>query len=57
VEHLGHEVLVMADANGTRLVSRLDPGAFIPEVGDPVAFDAEPGRRHHFDATTGERVS
>jgi len=57
VEHLGHEVLLMADANGTRLVSRLDPGAFIPEVGDPVAFDAEPGRRHHFDATTGERVS
>ncbi len=56
VEHLGHEVLLTADANGTRLVSRLEPGAFIPEVGDPVAFDADPGRRHHFDATTGERV-
>jgi ABC-type sugar transport system ATPase subunit len=57
VEHLGHEVLLFADANGTRLVSRLDPGLFVPEVGDPVAFDAEPGRLHRFDAATGERVS
>ncbi|MFZ4717986.1 MAG: ABC transporter ATP-binding protein [Ilumatobacteraceae bacterium] len=57
VEHLGHEVILIADANGTRLVSRLSPDSFVPEVGDPVAFDAEPGRLHHFDATTGERVS
>jgi hypothetical protein len=57
VEHLGHEILLFADAAGTRLVSRLDPGAFVPEVGDPVAFDADPGRLHHFDATSGERVS
>ncbi len=57
VEHLGHEVLLFADANGTRLISRLDPSSFVPEVGDPVAFDAEPGRLHRFDATSGERVS
>ncbi len=57
VEHLGHEVLLFADVNGTRLVSRIDPMSFVPEVGDPVAFDAEPGRLHHFDATSGERVS
>jgi multiple sugar transport system ATP-binding protein len=57
VEHLGHEILLFADAAGTRLVSRLDPGSFVPEVGDPVAFDADPGRLHRFDATTGERVS
>jgi ABC-type sugar transport system ATPase subunit len=57
VEHLGHEILLFADAAGTRLVSRLDPGSFVPEVGDPVAFDADPGRLHHFDATSGERVS
>jgi ABC-type sugar transport system ATPase subunit len=56
VEHLGHEVLLMADANGTRLVSRLDPSAFIPEVGDPVAFAADEGRLHRFDAVTGERL-
>ena len=57
VEHLGHEVLLFADATGTRLVSRLDPSSFVPEVGDPVAFDAEPGRLHRFDTATGERVS
>ena len=57
VEHLGHEILLFADAAGTRLVSRLDPGSFVPEVGDPVAFDADPGRMHHFDAASGERVS
>lgn len=56
VEHLGHEVILIADANGTRLIARLSPDSFIPEVGDPVAFDADPGRLHRFDATTGERV-
>jgi multiple sugar transport system ATP-binding protein len=56
VEHLGHEVLLFADANGTRLVSRIDPASFVPEVGDPVAFDAEPGRLHRFHPESGERI-
>ena len=56
VEHLGHEVLLIADTGGHRVVARLDPTAFVPAVGDPVAFDAEPGRLHHFDSASGERV-
>ena len=56
VEHLGHEVLLIADTGGHRVVARLDPTAFVPAVGDPVAFDAEPARLHHFDAASGERV-
>ena len=57
VEHLGHEILLVADASGSKVVARLDPSEFVPEVGDPVAFDADPGRLHRFSATTGERVS
>ena len=56
VEHLGHEVLLIADTGGHRVVARLDPTALVPAVGDPVAFDAEPGRLHHFDSASGERV-
>jgi ABC-type sugar transport system ATPase subunit len=57
VEHLGHEILLIADAQGTKLVARLDPSAFVPSVGDPVSFGADSARLHRFDATTGERVS
>ena len=58
VEHLGHEMLLIGRRRPARtVVARLDPSAFVPEVGDPVAFDAEPGRLHRFDAATGERVS
>jgi ABC-type sugar transport system ATPase subunit len=57
VEHLGHEILLIADAAGTKVIARLDPGEFVPEVGDPVAFDADAGRLHRFSAATGERVS
>jgi ABC-type sugar transport system ATPase subunit len=62
VEHLGHEVLLFADISDPgsqphRLVARLDPTGFVPDIGDPVAFDAEPGRLHRFAVSTGERVS
>ena len=57
VEHLGHEVLLIADANGQRFVARLDPSTFVPDVGDPVSFDADAGRLHRFDVLTGERIS
>jgi ABC-type sugar transport system ATPase subunit len=56
VEHLGHEILLFADADGTRLVARLAPDAVVPGVGEPVSFDAQPALRHHFDATSGERL-
>jgi len=56
VEHLGHEVLVVADADGTKVVARLAPTDAVPTVGDAVGLDAEPGRLHRFDATTGVRV-
>ncbi|MFM7685955.1 MAG: TOBE domain-containing protein, partial [Actinomycetota bacterium] len=56
VEHLGHEVLVVADATGTKVVARLAPTAGVPSVGDTVGLDAEPGRLHRFDTATGVRV-
>ena len=56
VEHLGHEVLVVADADGTKVVARLVPTAEVPAVHDVVGLDAEPGRLHRFDAATGVRV-
>ena len=56
VEHLGHEVLVVADAAGTKVVARLAPTAGVPSVGDTVGLDAEPGRLHRFDTATGVRV-
>jgi len=62
VEHLGHEVLLFADipdpgGQPHRLVARLDPTGFVPDIGDPVVFDADPGRLHRFAVATGERVS
>jgi ABC-type sugar transport system ATPase subunit len=56
VEHLGHEILLFADADGQRLVSRLAPDASVPAVGEAVSFDAAPAHRHHFSADTGERM-
>ena len=56
IEHLGHEVLVVADAGGHRVTARVDPTSAVPAVGDDVAFDADHARLHRFHATTGERV-
>lgn len=56
VEHLGHEMLVVADVSGTKVVARLAPTDAVPSVGDVVGLDAEPGRLHRFDASTGVRV-
>jgi ABC-type sugar transport system ATPase subunit len=63
VEHLGHEVLIIAEipdvlgSTAHRLVARIDPSGFVPAIGDPVAFHADPGRLHRFSLATGERVS
>ncbi|MEI8240026.1 MAG: TOBE domain-containing protein, partial [Actinomycetota bacterium] len=57
IEHLGHEILLISETNGSRLIARLDPGERVPAIDEPVAFDVDPARMHHFDATTGERVS
>jgi len=56
IEHLGHEVLVVAEADGHRVVARVAPTSAVPAVGDPVAFDADASRLHRFNAATGERV-
>jgi ABC-type sugar transport system ATPase subunit len=55
VEHLGHEVLVVCDVAGTRLVVRQDAAETTPSIGDEVRVRAEPAHRHHFDPITGER--
>ncbi|MGB8860441.1 MAG: ATP-binding cassette domain-containing protein [Ilumatobacteraceae bacterium] len=57
VEHLGHEVLLLGEAEGgSRLVARVSPASVLPEVGDVVSFDAAPQHLHRFDAVTGARV-
>ena len=63
VEHLGHEVLVVADLDPTdamgsaevRVVARTVPTAALPAIGAPVAFGASEAHLHRFDAATGVR--
>ena len=58
VEHLGHEVLLLAEAaDGTRLVARVAPSLDLPAVGAEVSFDAAAPHLHRFDAASGVRVS
>jgi ABC-type sugar transport system ATPase subunit len=58
VEHLGHEVLLLAEAgDGVRLTARVAPSDRLPAVGETVSFDAAPQHFHRFDASTGVRVS
>ena len=58
VEHLGHEVLVLADSQAAgRLVSRLNPSTGVPRPGDVVRFAAPDQHLHRFDAVSGARVS
>jgi multiple sugar transport system ATP-binding protein len=57
IEHLGHEVLILAESEATgRLVSRMAPSAAVPMVGDVLRFDAAESLMHRFDATTGKRL-
>ncbi|MFZ9628990.1 MAG: ABC transporter ATP-binding protein [Ilumatobacteraceae bacterium] len=61
VEHLGHEVLVIADlaegvAAGTRVVARMPPAPDLPVAGQRVSFDADERDRHRFDAASGMRL-
>jgi len=57
IEHLGHEVLVLAESETAgRLVSRLAPGPDVPVVGDSVRFEVRPADMHRFDATSGMRL-
>jgi multiple sugar transport system ATP-binding protein len=58
IEHLGHEVLVIAESDAAgRLVSRMAPTAGVPMVGDTVRFDAADAQLHRFDAASGKRLS
>ena len=57
VENLGHEVLVVTDVDGARVVVRTTPGESVPVVGDTVGLAAPASHRHHFDAVSGVRLS
>ena len=57
VENLGHEILVVTDADGARVVVRTTPDLAVPSVGQTVGVVAPSARRHHFDATSGVRLS
>ena len=58
IEHLGHEVLVIAESEAAgRLVSRMGPSAGVPMVGDVVRLDAADAHLHRFDAASGKRLS
>jgi multiple sugar transport system ATP-binding protein len=56
VENLGHEVLVVTDVDGARVVVRTTPSGSIPAVGDSVGLVAPSAHRHHFDAASGVRL-
>ena len=63
VEHLGHEVLVVADlepadamgAADVRVVARTVPTAALPAIGGSVLLGARDAHLHRFDAVTGMR--
>jgi multiple sugar transport system ATP-binding protein len=56
VEQLGHETLLICDAADTRVVSRQDAAAPVPDVGTEVRLDAAEAHRHRFDPHTERRV-
>ena len=57
VEHLGHEVLLLADGEaGLRLTARVAPHEVLPQPGDPVRFSADERFVHRFDAASGVRL-
>jgi ABC-type sugar transport system ATPase subunit len=56
VEQLGHETLVIGDADGTRVVLRLDAEAPAPPIGAEVNLDASEAHRHRFDPATQNRI-
>ena len=56
VEELGESVIVVLDANGTRLTARLKAG-WISSNGAPLWYRPRPGKVHLFDTSTGERIS
>ena len=57
IEHLGHEVLLLADGDaGLRLTARVAPHEAMPQPGDPVRFGVDERFVHRFDAATGVRL-
>ena len=64
VEHLGHEVLVVATlepasamgASDVRVIARTVPAVVLPAIGDTVQFDARDAHLHRFDAASGARL-
>ncbi|HAP77812.1 MAG TPA: sn-glycerol-3-phosphate ABC transporter ATP-binding protein UgpC [Acidimicrobiaceae bacterium] len=57
LEHLGHEVLLLAEGDGgLHLTARIAPHDQVPGVGDVVRFTADERFLHRFDAATGVRL-
>jgi hypothetical protein len=57
VEQLGHETLVICDAEGTRVVLRQDAEVPAPSIGAEINLDAAEVHRHRFDAATQNRIA
>ncbi len=56
VEQLGHETLLICDAQGTRIILRQDAEAAVPSIGAEIAVDASEAHRHRFDPVTERRI-
>jgi ABC-type sugar transport system ATPase subunit len=56
IEQLGHETLLICEADGHRVVVRQDADASVPEVGSELRLDASEAHRHRFDPVTERRV-
>ncbi|HEY7625750.1 MAG TPA: ABC transporter ATP-binding protein [Ilumatobacteraceae bacterium] len=56
VEQLGHETLLICDADGARVVVRQDADAAVPSPGSAVHLDAAELHRHRFDPVTERRL-
>jgi len=57
VENLGHEILVVTDVDGARVVVRTTPDGGVPAGGESIGLVVPEGRRHRFDATSGMRLA
>jgi multiple sugar transport system ATP-binding protein len=56
VERLGHEVLVFADVDGTRVTVRQVASAVVPEIDREVDIAVPERTRQRFEAASGERL-
>jgi ABC-type sugar transport system ATPase subunit len=56
VEQLGHETLLICEAEGTRVILRQDAEAAVPSIGAEITVDASEAHRHRFDPATERRI-